>query len=205
MCFSAPASFIAGTALTAAGVVTISKTKKPHERAFASIPLLFGLQQLLDGIAWVSMGSPLLNSFAAYGYGFFAYLLWPVFVPVAVLSMEKDPERRKVLTAITLVGIAVGLYALYLMLAGPITAQIINHCIRYDTVYPYSLWVLGFYLIATCGSCFVSSHKFVRLFGIVVFIGFVVAGWFYLETFSSVWCFFAAILSGIIYWHFDKK
>lgn len=204
MCFSAAASFVAGTALTAAGVVTVSKTKKHSNTLFASIPLLFGIQQLLDGIAWVSVGTPMLNSLAAYGYGFFAYLLWPVFVPVAVLSMEKDHERRNILTAITLVGLAVGAYALYLMLAGPITAHAVNNCIRYDTFYPYSLYVLGFYLIATCGSCFVSSHSFVRLFGIVVFIGFAVAGWFYVETFSSVWCFFAAILSGMIYWRFAK-
>jgi hypothetical protein len=38
----------------------------------------------------------------------------------------------------------------------------------------------------------------VHLFGIALFISFAIAGWFYIETFSSVWCFFAAVLSAMI-------
>ena len=73
-----------------------------------------------------------------------------------------------------------------------------NSCIRYDTVFPYSHFMIGLYLLATCGSCLISSIKFIRWFGLVVFIAAVVAGWFYLSLFSSVWCFFAAILSGLV-------
>jgi len=205
MCFSATASFIAGTALTATGVVTTAKVKKIKELPFRSIPLFFGIQQLLDGVVWVSVGTPVLNAIAAYGYALIAYVLWPVFVPIAVLMLEKNPKRREVLEALAVVGVCVGLYALYLILAGPVTAHEVNQCIRYDTFIPYPLWVLAFYVIATCGSCFVSSKTFINQFGLVVFVSFAVAGWFYVETFSSVWCFFAAVLSGMIWWHFCKN
>ena len=44
MCFSAPASFIAGTALSLIGVDALRKTKTRREIPFAIIPLLFGIQ-----------------------------------------------------------------------------------------------------------------------------------------------------------------
>jgi len=205
MCFSATASFVAGTALTATGIVTTAKVKKIKELPFRSIPLLFGIQQLLDGVVWVSVGTPVLNAIAAYGYAFIAYVLWPIFVPIAVLLLEKSEKRREVLEALVVVGLCVGLFALYLMLSGPVTAHAVNQCIRYDTFLPYPLWVLAFYVIVTCGSCFVSSKTFINQFGLVAFVSFAVAGWFYIETFSSVWCFFAAVLSGMIWWHFRKR
>lgn len=50
MCFSAAASFIAGTTLSAIGVATLRNTKTTSELPFAAIPLLFGLQQLTEGV-----------------------------------------------------------------------------------------------------------------------------------------------------------
>jgi hypothetical protein len=207
MCFSAPASFLAGAALTATGVLTTSAVKKKKkELPFASIPLLFGIQQLFDGIAWISIGKFTgLTSLAAYGYSFFAYVLWPVLVPFAVLRLESEPKRRKLLRLFLAVGVATGLYAIYLISSGPVTARVINACIRYDTFTPYWLPVLVPYFIATCGSCLISSKKFINWFGLVVLISSGIAAWFYFETFSSVWCFFAAILSGMIYWHVHTK
>ena len=41
MCFSASASFVAGTLLTVAGVATLKSTEARSERPFAMIALLF--------------------------------------------------------------------------------------------------------------------------------------------------------------------
>ena len=49
MCFSAPASFIAGTALSVIGVAALKRTESKSEIPFALIPLLFGIQQLIEG------------------------------------------------------------------------------------------------------------------------------------------------------------
>lgn len=50
MCFFASASFIAGTSLSAIGAAAITKTEAQSERPFAMIPLLFGFQQLTEGV-----------------------------------------------------------------------------------------------------------------------------------------------------------
>ena len=63
MCFSAPASFIAGTALTSIGVAALRQTKTGSEIPFAMIPLLFGVQQLIEGVIWLtfSYDAPILG------------------------------------------------------------------------------------------------------------------------------------------------
>jgi hypothetical protein len=47
---------------------------------------------------------------------------------------------------------------------------------------------------------FLASHKPVRAFAYVNLFAFVLAFLFFKQALPSTWCFFAAILSGIIYW-----
>lgn len=205
MCFSAAASLAAGGTLSVVGGLTLAKVKNKSELPFASIPLLFGIQQAIEGAVWLSFGSPVLNTIATYAYSMFSHVLWPVFVPFAVLMIEKDPVRKKILRLFSFVGLAVGLYLLYFLLVDPITAHIVNNSIAYQSPHLYAYLMMSLYLIATCGSCLVSSHKVIRIFGSVLFISFAIAAWFFIETFLSVWCFFSAILSIIVYWYFQNK
>jgi|SRR3989344_3852571 len=204
MCFSAAASFAAGGTLSVVGGLTIAKVQKKSELPFASIPLLFGIQQAVEGMVWVTFGSPILNTVATYAYSMFSHVLWPIFVPFAVLMIETDQKRRKILRLFSFTGLAVGLYLLYFIIADPVTAHIVNDSIAYHSPHLYTYLIMALYLIATCGSCLASSHKIINLFGIVLFISFAVAAWFFIETFFSIWCFFAAILSIIVYWFFQK-
>ncbi len=204
MCFSATASFVASAALIATGSVTLKKAKK-RDRALAALPILFGIQQFIDGIAWISIGTPLLNGLAAYGFALFAYALWPVYIPFAVLRTEKDAEHRRVMRILLGVGALVSIFALTNMLSGPVSAHIEQSCIQYDLPLAYPLSVLWLYLLATCGSLIISSQRFIRLFGILVLVSSAIAGWVYTEIFASVWCFFAAVLSGLLYLHFNTR
>lgn len=101
MCFSATASFIAGASLPAIGAMTVKKAERKAELPFAAIPLLFGVQQILEGIIWLTFrfDTPLLNTFMTNAYSLFSHVLWPFYVPFAVLALEPVPWRRKVLYA----------------------------------------------------------------------------------------------------------
>jgi hypothetical protein len=169
------------------------------------MPLLFGIQQILDGIVWLSFGTPPLHTLTTYAYALFAFVFWPIFTPLAILALETHQWRKGILKALSFVGLGVGVFFLYFILFGTVTAQIVNHCVAYATPHPYGFGILAFYLVATCGSFFVSSRRILNIFGIILLISFAIAGWFYFEAFTSVWCFFAAILSGIIYWHFQSR
>ena len=58
------------------------------------------------------------------------------------------------------------------------------------------------YLLSTAVSPVVSSHRTVRVFGVLAFLSFAAVYYFYANWFISVWCFFAALLSAVVYLHF---
>jgi len=97
MCFSATASFTAGVILTVTGVYTLRQVKSKSILPFASIPLLFGIQQIIEGIVWMSFNEPVLHGIATYLFVLFAYVLWPTFVPVSIWLIEENPIRKKIL------------------------------------------------------------------------------------------------------------
>ena len=207
MCFSAQASFIAGVGLLGLGSVTVKRVRTPKELPYASIPLLFGIQQLLEGMLWLTLPnhSPTLSTWLTYMYLLFSNVLWPIYVPLAVLALETVTWRRRVVIAIAGVGLAVSLYLLALLILLPITASIAGHHISYDFLNPYEQTTILVYVIVTSASLLFSSHRRVAAFGVAVFISAVATYVFYTIWFISVWCFFAAALSIIIFWYFQGR
>ncbi len=203
MCFSATASFIAGTALSVVGVATLRKAETRTELPFAMIPLLFGIQQLIEGVIWLTFSyeAPLLKQTMTYLYSGFSHVLWPIYVPLAMGILEAVRWRKRAFFAFEVAGVAVGLYLLYFIVTRPVVAEVIGRNIVYTSPHFYGLVVISFYLAATCVSCFFSSHGFVRLFGVLALLAFIAAYLFSALALISVWCFFAAILSLLIYMH----
>jgi hypothetical protein len=203
MCFSATASFIAGVSLSALGAATVKKAELKAEIPFAMIPLLFGVQQIIEGMLWLSFrfDTPLLNVTMTYVFTLFSHVLWPMFVPFSIGLVEIVAWRKKMISAFQITGIAVGLYLLYLIVKFPVTSEVNGHMV-YVSPHFNKVPVMALYLAATCVSCFFSSHKIINIFGILALLLFMVAYWFYTVAFFSVWCFFAAILSVVIYVHF---
>lgn len=204
MCFSATASFVAGSALSAVGVATVKKAKRKTEIPFALIPLLFGVQQLFEGVVWLSFRFNALsvNTVSTYVYSLFAYVLWPVYVPFALWSLETVPWRKKILFVFQLIGIVVGGYLLYFHVQLPVTSEVVNKSIVYTAPHFYTFWVVVFYFIATCVSTLFSSHRLINIGGVLVFIFAIISYQFYITSFVSVWCFFAAILSVLVLLYF---
>lgn len=201
MCFSATASFVAGGALSAAGAVTIREAKTKSNLPLAAIPLLFGAQQAVEGIVWVSGGVPWLHSAAAFMYVMFSHVLWPTYLPLAVMASEPPGRRKSVLGGFLVFGAALSAWLYSHIVSGPITATHTAGGIVYDMLLPNIPYGLAAYVFVTCFACFISSHKFIRVFGFALTGSLAIALWAYQEAFYSVWCFFAAILSLIIYAH----
>ena len=200
MCFSAAASLTAGAGLLIVGAITVRQAQSRAEMPFAAIPVLFGIQQLLEGALWLTFAenAPQSRFVLTHAYSFFSHVLWPIYVPLAVLCLEPEMWRRKVLVGISLAGAIVGLYLLYFLIKLPIVAQVQGRHIVYISSHFYILVVMLLYVLGTCISSVYSSHGWVRVFGIVSFLSFVTAAAFYERWFISVWCFFAALLSSIV-------
>jgi uncharacterized protein DUF6629 len=203
MCFSASASFIAGTSLCAVGVATVKRAEARIELPFAMIPLLFGIQQLTEGVIWLTFthDAPLLKQAMTYLYSIFSHVLWPMYVPFAIGVMEAVRWRKKAIFAFEAAGVAVGLYLLYFIVTSPVVAQVVGSHIVYVSPHFYVIPMIVFYLAATCVSCFFSSHGFVRLFGVLALLSYIAAYLIHVMALVSIWCFFAAVLSVLIYLH----
>ena len=58
MCFSPEASFAGGIIISTIGIATILKVHKPSQIVFASIPIFFGIQQIIEGVLWLTLPNP---------------------------------------------------------------------------------------------------------------------------------------------------
>ena len=204
MCFSATASFSAGAVLLGVGTLSLKSARRPPELPFAAIPLLFAIQQLTEGVIWLTFSyqAPLLNTVMTHVYSFFSHVLWPVYVPVAVLLIEPPGRRRRALLVFVATGLAVGVYLLYFLVAFPVVSRPTGQHIEYVSPHFFAATTMTLYLLSTTVSPILSTHRMVKVFGVLALLSFAAAYFFYATWFISVWCFFAAILSGIVSFHF---
>jgi hypothetical protein len=208
MCFNAGASITAGVLLTVVGTETLRKVHKPAQIAFASIPIVFAFQQFSEGALWLTAGKPGFESIQAIATTVFlimAQVIWPLVVPIAVLLMEHNKIRKRILWVLVGVGAVAAAYYTYSMTVFHAYAQTSNLHIEYKTRDPAPMGILGIagiasYLIATLVPFFVSSIKRTYILGIIIGLSFIVSMIFFRLYLTSVWCFFAAVISFLIYY-----
>lgn len=205
MCFSAPASFTSGVLLTFVGTETLKKVHKPAQIGLACISLFFAFQQFTEGVLWLTIGRTGyagLQTVSTYIFVIMAEVLWPILVPLSVLLMEENKTRKKILVALLTVGAAIALYYSYRLMFYDIYAVISGRHIVYQGTTPSSLEGIAIivYLVATIVPLFVSSIKRIYIVGTVMGLSFIASALFYKKFLISVWCFFAAVISFVIFY-----
>ena len=205
MCFSAAVSFSAATTIGLVGAVTVGKASTWSARPLAAIPLVFALQQAMEGCLWLALDSkqlPVSAFLLANSYVFIALIVWPVYAPLAAALVEQNYVRRLAMMVLVILGIAVALYGAAHITAHPFVARIVGHSIAYANGPPHPHLRIGAYEACACLPFVLSSHKALRWFGVLVIAGLIVSTFFYFWTRFSVWCFFAALASAALYLHF---
>ncbi|AWM41906.1 hypothetical protein GobsT_69700 [Gemmata obscuriglobus] len=208
MCLSTEVSLATGTALVTIGG-HCARTAWRRNRAYvplAVVPVLFGVQQLFEAGVWVGLdrASPVLVKTAALGFLFFAAALWPCWLPIAAAAIEEQRAKRKLFYAFAWVGVGFAL-TVYL----PVVARAndgfrvvpVRHSLRYDVSgVPTGVGALGalgqaLYLAAVSVPPLLSQDRRVRVLGAGLVASAAVSELVYWYAFTSVWCFFAALLS----------
>jgi hypothetical protein len=205
MCFSAEASFAGGVIISAIGIATVREVHKPSQLVFASIPLFFGLQQMIEGTLWLTIPLPdyiTLQKISTYFFLILADVFWPTMIPLAVLLMEENKKKKKYLWVLLGMGLSLSLYYAGCLVFCTVTPQIMGYHIHYRTTFPMALSMPAFiiYLIVTIPPLFISSIKRTHLLGALMFLSCLVTAIFFTQYLTSVWCFFAALISGVIFW-----
>jgi hypothetical protein len=205
MCFSAVASFAGSAIISAIGVATVLKVHKPNQIVFASIPLFFGFQQFVEGSLWFILQHPAYSHYqtpATYIFLVMAQVFWPLMIPLAVLYMEPEKLRKKVLWILLSMGMVLSAYYLFSLFSFKVTPEIMGYHIEYVETSPVALRPVAFvvYLITSITPLFISSIKRIPVLGILMSFSCLVTILFFTQYLTSVWCFFAALISGVIYW-----
>jgi hypothetical protein len=214
MCFNAAASFAASAVLIPAGIHIIGTAwaADRHWLLLAVFPLLFGVQQALEGVLWLALGDPLgrvvgvpppaVAPLMALGFLAFAYVLWPTLVPLAARGVEPRAGRRQLFALLAVAGAAGGLFIYLPLLFNPdwLGVGILGGSILYEPKIPFATALSqpsgrGLYALVVLVPMLASSEPLVRRFGLLIFLSVVLSAVAYGYAFVSVWCFFAALLS----------
>ncbi len=208
MCFSPEASFALGTVLLPAGAYCVRTAVKRNASwlPLALTPLLFGVQQVSEGLVWVGLRSEeaTLVRPASLIFLFFGLALWPFWMPLAAAWIESRPAARRVWFAMAVLGLG-WFVLLYLpILYDPdryLTTRVEHHSIAYDytevpvvRAVPPELFRFIYAIIGGLPLIGCSDGR-VRVFGILLGVAAVVSRLVFVYAFASVWCFFAAALT----------
>ncbi|MFO7856331.1 MAG: DUF6629 family protein [Paracoccaceae bacterium] len=206
MCFSATVSFAAAGVLTVAGGAALRRARRLRlgvgMTAFAAFPLLFGVQQGIEGLVWLVIDGvlpPVWEPWTTAGFLFFALFLWPAAGPVVGCMLETRPGRRRAFAGVAAGGVTLGIYLFGKALANPVppsAAAAYGGHLLYLFGVRFPLGIEFFYFLVASAAMVGSSNPDARLFGWGLAISFVVTALFWdPAVLPSVWCFFAAICS----------
>ena len=205
MCFSPEVDFIASGVISLIGVATLAHVRQPRAVLFAATPMFFALHQFTEGFVWLGLEGQIRQE--AQGHLVFLYMLYaqgilPLLMPLAVLLMEPPGRRRWMIAGLTLLGAGLAPFVFRGLIVYPSTACIERHSIHYDNPGTALSGVAVTYVLATCGALILSSHKVVRWFGWLNFVGVIATLIAKGYAFTSVWCLYAAIASMMLFWQF---
>ena len=103
------------------------------------------------------------------------------------------------------VRLAFALYSGFDIAHHPYRAVMAAHSLCYINNSPYPSFAIGVYVLATCGGFWLSTHRALRVFGVIVTAGLAASLAFFLADLVSVWCFFAAAASVALLFHFFQR
>lgn len=207
MCFSPTASFVSAAVIGTIGVATLRHVREPRTFLFAATPILFSLHQFTEGLVWLGMEGrigPIGRDHAAFLFTLYAQGLLPFLMPLAVLLMEPAGWRRKLILGLTAIGAVAALWDAYGLMFLPSRVFVDHFSIAYRNRMTGSLLISLLYILATCGALLLSSLRLVRWYGLVNVIALTIVEVVKAETFASVWCFYAALMSIMLYWQFSR-
>lgn len=205
VCFSATASFALSAVLGGVGAVSLLQNRNKEHQMVAAIPLLFSIQPAAEGIVWMTMSNPAqatLHRLATNAFLIVALMIWPLWMPLALRRAEGDSERRPLLTGLAGVGLFVAVFAGQELLRFPPTARIVGHSLTYGYG-PGGLQYFAYlavYIVPAALPFFVASLRHARIAGLVLISSLILSDIVQRDAITSVWCFFAAVFSGLIVW-----
>jgi hypothetical protein len=201
-------NFTLSGAIGLVGILTLRKVSTPNEVLFALLPLLFALHQFTEGFVWLGVGGfiePRALELASGIFIYYAQGVLPFLVPLAVWLIEKKMWRKKLLGFLTLLGVVLAAYTMYGLSTVPSSVTVVNNTLYYKNPWTQNYYDAIIYIVTTCGSLMLSSSISIALFGVLNLIGLTIIFLLRPYGFTSLWCLYAAAISGLLYFYFLER
>jgi hypothetical protein len=212
MCVSAEVSLGAAGVLIPAGVYCFraAAQKAPGYLVLAATPILFGVQQAAEGAVWIGLAGdhPTLVATAAQVFLFFALGVWPTWFTIAALAIETRPRVLRLLggwAALSAGWFWLWYWPVLLTPPAPGEVRVERHSIRYECADRAGPAPGIAYVLAGAVPLLMTSDR--RRFAVPIALAAasgLLAMWIFEHAFASVWCFFAAVISGYLVWLFAR-
>ena len=210
MCFSAGVSYAAAAILLPAGAVAMHRAYQRDRKylPLATLPVLFGLQQLFEGFVWTAGHSGNQSAVETFSlaYMFFSWLAWPIWVPLSTYFIEPC-RRRSIYLGFAMFGAMMGAlqYVPYFAHKGWLVTRFYDYAISYqgivllDFIMPREI-SYPLYLFAIIAPLITSSIRNARIFGALIIVVVVTVYAFFSYAYISAFCFGGAVMSAFIAW-----
>jgi hypothetical protein len=128
--------------------------------------------------------------------------VWAFWVPYSILKMETQAKRIRIIKGCLWIGIFLAVYISYCLIFYDSTAFISDYHVNYKLYFPHQYYpILGLlYLLPIILPPLTSSIAEIRLIGVLLLISFIITKLLFNDEVISVWCFFAALISSIVFW-----
>ena len=205
VCFSPQADLVGGVVLVAIGIDALRHVHQRRDHLpLAALPLLLAVHQVVEAFAWWGLQGVVpagLGRVAVWVYLLIAFVVLPVYVPLAIAVLEPPGRRRRVIWGFVVLGVVVATVLLLGILRGPVTAELAEYHLAYGTGVSAGVPVVVAYVVATCGAVLFSGRPYLAAFGWVNLVAVVLLARFEIDGFASLWCAWAAVTAGAIAAH----
>ncbi len=205
MCFSPQADVAGGLLICAIGVDAVRHIGQRREFiALAWIPVLLGAHQFIEAMVWLWLQGHVprgVGHVALWAYLLIAFVVLPVFVPLAVIALEPTRRRKQMMAPFAVLGAVIAITLFAAMVRGPVGVKLDPYHLSYSIRLSDGFWIVALYVVAVCGPLLVSGYRNVALFGAVNLVAVIVIARLTISGFASVWCGWAAVSSAAIALH----
>ena len=205
MCFSPQADIAGGLVICAIGIDALRHVRQRREFiALASIPLLLGAHQFIEALVWLWLQGHVprgIGQVALWAYLLIAFVVLPVFIPLAVIALEPTRRRKAIMVPFALTGTVIAVILLAAMIRGPVGVKLAPYHLSYSIRVPDGFLIIALYVVAVCGPLLMSGYRNVVIFGAANLVAVIVIARLTVSGFASVWCAWAAVSSAAIALH----
>ncbi|MDO8309320.1 MAG: hypothetical protein Q7V58_13305 [Actinomycetota bacterium] len=206
MCLSPQFDVVAGLAISVVAIDALWHCRNPRLLGLAALPAIFAVHTFSSAAVWLGLQGSLsatVLDVATASYLFVAFVMLPVYLPLAILVIEPRGWRRPTLLLLTAAGGYAAVEFMLAMASGRGSAVACDGYIDFS-VASTSSYSAVLYVLATCGALLLSGQRILFIWGVTNIVAVGALSMWASRGLPSLWCLWAACSSVFVAWYLRR-